>query len=65
MCAPDGYIYECYTGFPANWNDSEIMLHILETDKELIRICKPEKTVFILDRGIFTNLLLKLNYQSY
>ncbi len=51
MCASNGYILECYTGFPANWNDSDIMLHILETDKELIRICEPKKTVFILDRG--------------
>ena len=51
MCCPDGYIYDCYTGFPANWNDSDIMLYILETDNELLRICEPEKTVFVLDRG--------------
>ena len=26
-------------------------LHILRTDFELLRICEPKKTVFILDRG--------------
>ncbi len=51
MCCPDSYIYDCYTGFPATYNDSEIMLHILRTDHELLRICEPKKTVLILDRG--------------
>ena len=51
ICAPDSYIYDCYTGFQANLNDSDIMLHILRTDIELLRICEPKKTVFILDRG--------------
>ena len=59
MCTPNGYIIDCYVGFKAHENDSSILDYILRTDKELIKILQPNKTIFFLDRG-FRDIVVKL-----
>lgn len=51
ICCTDGYFIDCYGPFQANLNDAKIFDYILRTDKELVRIMKPYKTVAFLDRG--------------
>ncbi len=65
MCTPNGYIIDCYVGFKANENDSSILDYILKTDKELLKLLLPNKTVFFLDRGfrdIFKKLKSEYNF---
>ena len=53
-CSADGYIKDCYGPFPANDNDSKILNYIIETDEDLQRILLQNKTIFLIDRGIFS-----------
>ena len=54
ICCADGYIIDCYGPFPANDNDSKILNYIIETDEDLQRILLQNKTIFLIDRGIFS-----------
>ena len=49
-CA-DGYFIDCYGPFQANQNDASIFEYILESDRDLLSILEPNKTVLFLDRG--------------
>jgi hypothetical protein len=51
ICCADGFIIDCYGPFQANLNDAKIFEYILETDKSLLSILKPNNTVVLLDRG--------------
>lgn len=61
ICCADGYIIDCYGPFQADWNDAQIFEYILETDKSLLSLLKPNQTVIFLDRGIF---FIKINKQK-
>ena len=51
ICCADGYIIDVYGPFKANQNDSKILDYILNTDKDLMKILQPNKTIIFLDRG--------------
>ncbi|CAF0991642.1 unnamed protein product [Brachionus calyciflorus] len=51
ICCADGFIIDCYGAFAAYQNDSNIFKRILESDKNLIQILKPNKTFVLVDRG--------------
>lgn len=53
VCCTNGYFVDCYGPFKANMNDATIFRYILETDIELRRILKPNRTIVLLDRGIY------------
>ncbi len=55
LCCADGYFIDCYGPFEANQNDASILDYVLKTDKSLLRILKPYKTVAFLDRGKIIN----------
>ncbi len=51
ICCADGYIIDCYGPFQAHLNDAKIFEYILKTDKNLLRILVPRKTLVLVDRG--------------
>ncbi len=51
ICCTDGYVIDCYGPFQAHLNDAKIFQHILNTDKNLLRILEPHKTLVLVDRG--------------
>ena len=53
ICCADGYIIDCYGPFQAHLNDAKIFEYILKTDKNLVRILEPHKTLVLVDRGNF------------
>jgi hypothetical protein len=55
ICCADGYIVDCYGPFAANQNDATILDYIIETDTDLQALLVPDKTTFILDRGMQNN----------
>ena len=52
IVTPNGWVVDCYVGYSSHDNDSTIMLNVFQNDEDLRRICLPNKTVLILDRGI-------------
>lgn len=59
ICCSDGYFVDCYGPLKANINDANILRHVLDTDHDLLKLLKPNKTVIILDRGI-NNILIMI-----
>ena len=51
ICCADGYIIDCYGPFQAHLNDAKIFEYILKTNKNLLRILAPRKTLVLVDRG--------------
>lgn len=51
ICCSDGFIIDCYGPFRANQNDATILEYILKTDKDLLKILEPNRTLIFLDRG--------------
>ncbi len=50
VCASDGTIVDIYGPFEATLNDAQIMIKVLETDKDLRRLIK-EGDILIAERG--------------
>ena len=58
VCAPDGYIVDIYGLYPATFNDSKIMVDVLENYPDLTSLLN-EGDFVILDRG-FRDCIQKL-----
>jgi hypothetical protein len=66
VCATDGYIVDVYGPYPAVDNDAKILRNVLETDRDLRQLLKPNDNI-ILDRGFrdsITHLETVYNFKT-